>query len=290
MNITFTVTINYQNEVNFMKKRRIMAVITSAMCLIGTLSVPTVVFASEVENRDKVYDDSLVLPEETIRTDKALRSLLWDSEKNIPRINAYTALAQDKRTIEVHSVDADVLETVKAFVKEKSLNEELIIYILDEEEEQLTGDGIAPELILPEDTISTDKAIRDFLWDSEKNIRKINAYTALAQDKRTIEVHSVDADVLETVKAFVKENGLNEELIVYILDDEEEQLTDGGIIEGDANCDNEVNMADAVIIMQSLANPDKYTLSERGKKNADTNKDGITNTDALNIQKHLLGL
>lgn len=186
-----------------MKKRRIMAVITSAMCLLGTLSVPTVVFASEVENRDKVYDDSLVLPEETIRTDKALRSLLWDSEKNIPRINAYTALAQDKRTIEVHSVDADVLETVKAFVKEKSLNEELIIYILD---------------------------------------------------------------------------------------DEEEQLTDGGIIEGDANCDNEVNMADAVIIMQSLANPDKYTLSERGKKNADTNKDGITNTDALNIQKHLLGL
>ena len=49
-------------------------------------------------------------------------------------------------------------------------------------------------------------------------------------------------------------------------------------------------MSDSVLIMQSLSNPDKYMISERGKKNADTNNDGITNADALVIQKKLLGL
>lgn len=59
---------------------------------------------------------------------------------------------------------------------------------------------------------------------------------------------------------------------------------------GDANCDHNVNMADAVLIMQSIANPDKYELTEQGMINADTDGNGITNADALNIQKQLLGL
>lgn len=61
-------------------------------------------------------------------------------------------------------------------------------------------------------------------------------------------------------------------------------------LEKDANCDGEMNMADAVIIMQSLANPDKYNITTQGKFNADTNGDGITNADALAIQKKLLKL
>ena len=61
---------------------------------------------------------------------------------------------------------------------------------------------------------------------------------------------------------------------------------------GDANCDEEVNMADAVIIMQSIANPDKYKLTAQGAKNADVegNGDGITNKDALKIQRFKLNL
>ena len=72
------------------------------------------------------------------------------------------------------------------------------------------------------------------------------------------------------------------------------------IIKGDANCDGEVNMADAVLIMQSLANPDKYGvngtddthITEQGMKNADVSeeKDGVTNADALIIQKFILKL
>ena len=69
---------------------------------------------------------------------------------------------------------------------------------------------------------------------------------------------------------------------------------------GDANCDGEVSLADAVLIMQALANPSKY-----GKDGTDTNKitllgltnadcsnvgDGMTNKDALAIQKFMLNI
>lgn len=61
---------------------------------------------------------------------------------------------------------------------------------------------------------------------------------------------------------------------------------------GDANCDETVNLADAVLIMQHKANPSKYELSEQGAKNGDVadTGDGITNKDALLIQQYLLGL
>ena len=69
---------------------------------------------------------------------------------------------------------------------------------------------------------------------------------------------------------------------------------------GDANCDNTVNMGDAVLIMQSLANPNKYGLggtspmaiTENGVKQADIDIStvGITGNDALKIQKYLLKL
>lgn len=61
---------------------------------------------------------------------------------------------------------------------------------------------------------------------------------------------------------------------------------------GDANCDKEVNLADAVLIMQTLANPARYKLSAQGELNADVKNtgDGITNADALSIQKYTLGI
>lgn len=59
---------------------------------------------------------------------------------------------------------------------------------------------------------------------------------------------------------------------------------------GDANCDEGLDMADAVYIMQSIANPDKYKLSAVGKLNADMDGDGVTAKDAQSIQKKLLGI
>ena len=67
---------------------------------------------------------------------------------------------------------------------------------------------------------------------------------------------------------------------------------------GDANCDGDVDMADAVLIMQSLANPNKYgvggtdakAITAQGQLNADVDvsSKGITSNDALRIQEYLL--
>ena len=62
-------------------------------------------------------------------------------------------------------------------------------------------------------------------------------------------------------------------------------------LKGDANCDDEVNLADAVFIMQTVSAPDKYKLSECGAENADVDASGdITNMDALLIQRYKLGI
>lgn len=58
------------------------------------------------------------------------------------------------------------------------------------------------------------------------------------------------------------------------------------ILWGDANIDGNVTIADAVLIMQSLANPNEYKLTTQGQLNADVvgKGDGITTKDALTIQ------
>ena len=67
---------------------------------------------------------------------------------------------------------------------------------------------------------------------------------------------------------------------------------------GDANCDGTIDMGDAVLIMQALANPNKYGLNgtdknhitDEGTKNADVEgNNGLSNNDAQAIQMYLLG-
>ncbi|HOH88082.1 dockerin type I domain-containing protein, partial [Ruminococcus sp.] len=67
---------------------------------------------------------------------------------------------------------------------------------------------------------------------------------------------------------------------------------------GDSNLDGEVDLSDAILIMQSLANPDKYGktgsdkkhLTQEGSLNGDVDGEkGLTSNDALTIQMKLLG-
>ncbi len=63
------------------------------------------------------------------------------------------------------------------------------------------------------------------------------------------------------------------------------QLPDATLF-GDTNNDGDVNISDAVLIMQSIANPDEYRITKQGRSNADVvdNGNGVTNIDALAIQ------
>ncbi|MBP5578582.1 MAG: glycoside hydrolase [Ruminococcus sp.] len=88
----------------------------------------------------------------------------------------------------------------------------------------------------------------------------------------------------------------------YTIDSCEVKYLMGGALEppkwGDANCDDTVDMSDVVLIMQALANPNKYGLkgsekthlSEVGAEYGDVDKssEGITANDALKIQEYLL--
>lgn len=97
-------------------------------------------------------------------------------------------------------------------------------------------------------------------------------------------------------------NGSVVNYTVFVTEDKTQSTTDSvdEIIYGDSNCDGKVDMSDAVLIMQSLSNPDAYGLNGshesaitgQGLKNADcyNTGDGITNNDALAIQKFKLEL
>ena len=71
-------------------------------------------------------------------------------------------------------------------------------------------------------------------------------------------------------------------------------------IDGDANNDGELTLADAIVTLQSVGNPEKYGINGwdethityQGSFNADIagDYDGITTLDALAIQRKVLGL
>ncbi len=56
---------------------------------------------------------------------------------------------------------------------------------------------------------------------------------------------------------------------------------------GDANGDKTVSVADATLIMQSIANPNTFTVTDPVAADCSGSGDGITSGDALAIQKHL---
>ncbi len=66
--------------------------------------------------------------------------------------------------------------------------------------------------------------------------------------------------------------------------------TEDKTLYGDANCDGNVDISDAVLIKCFLINSKKYSLSAQGKKNADVqgNVNGINAQDAVAIQKYIL--
>ncbi|MBR6967568.1 MAG: leucine-rich repeat protein [Ruminococcus sp.] len=94
-----------------------------------------------------------------------------------------------------------------------------------------------------------------------------------------------------TAEAYAKRFGYKFEAI-----DED----DTEVVLGDANCDTSVDMSDSVLIMQSIANPDKYGLEGthenhmtiEGSVNGDCcgGLDGISVLDAQAIQRKLLGV
>lgn len=119
-----------------------------------------------------------------------------------------------------------------------------------------------------------------YFYSRQAGSLTVGEATLIAQNDITVHCSKDDTDL----QVFLDNYKIKTEFI------ENEQLC------GDANCDGQIDMADVVLIMQALANPNKYDengraeihLTTNGKSNADINGDGLTVKDAQIIQKYLL--
>lgn len=145
---------------------------------------------------------------------------------------------------------------------------------------------------------SCELTVRTMLEDTEYQWLKDGKEIENAQgESYTIENADTESIGIYSVKLKIKDGAEKTSEIAELL---EVFGSDSKVTYGDANCDDEVNMADAVLIMQTLANPDKYGINgtdpthitKQGMTNGDVtgNVNGITNADALAIQKYCLKL
>ena len=127
--------------------------------------------------------------------------------------------------------------------------------------------------------------------DGDVSIHKIDGF-----DKVVVVCEKYDEHI--KVKEYIESNGFDINKIHFGFTTSESGLNSPDKLMGDANCDGQVDLSDAVMIMQALANPNKYGidgtaehhLTEQGKLNGDVDGDGLTVGDAQSIQRKLLGL
>ncbi len=143
---------------------------------------------------------------------------------------------------------------------------------------------ISTPVVLPESV----KEIGDYSFNDTDGVIDL---TVLSKDCTFVGANVIKTGITgykgSTAEAYAEKNGLAFTEIQSV----SEKL-------GDTNCDGNVELADAILILQSLASPDIYGeqgsykkhLTAQGKKNGDVDKSivGLTANDALYIQQYLL--
>ena len=135
------------------------------------------------------------------------------------------------------------------------------------------------------------------LYDGEVSVKILNPDCEIAEGAFSNLSFSYSFDVMygykgSTAEKYMADRNASDHFIA-ITDEPSEYLA------GDTNCDGTVDLADAVLIMQALANPNRYGLNgtsdkritEQGWENGDVDKNvtGLTVNDAQKIQSYLLG-
>jgi hypothetical protein len=155
--------------------------------------------------------------------------------------------------------------------------------------------------IVVKDPATATEAYNDKLLDVD-NVAYIDQQTA--DDKGKVTFSFIPDAVKDLAYLFISEinyskinktvvNGTDVQTTWY-------PATDPSVtVYGDSNNDGVVELADAILIMQQMANPDKYALNgssqycitEQGMINGDVYEpgSGLTGNDALTIQEYLLG-
>ena len=211
-----------------------------------------------------------------------ISALLKDNNINATVLGADTDYIENKVTVEYYWKNEDIPAIIRAYLAGNSIDTDLVSFAIDE--------GAAIEKITDLDIIG--KILSDYIKNNNIPAYVIGVNSNYAENKVTVQYNWVDKDIPDKIKAYLVESNIDTDLVSFAIDE------NTSITKGDANCDGQVDMADAVLIMQALANPNKYGLdgtaevhlTEQGKANADMEGDGLTVGDAQAIQKILLGL
>ena len=128
--------------------------------------------------------------------------------------------------------------------------------------------------------------------------------TKITGDESCLDVNEKSTEAGANIQQYTYNGGTNQKFTIENINAQPSETTEtnlkNNILWGDANCDGKVNMADTVLIMQFTSNPDKFGINgsdathitAQGLINGDVSgsRDGITNADALSIQKYCLDL
>ncbi|WP_295092566.1 dockerin type I repeat-containing protein [Ruminococcus sp.] len=181
------------------------------------------------------------------------------------------------------------IEHIKAYVAEKCYRAERLEYELPDFE-------VNPPEIAPTNLEEMRLILDDFIKQNG-----MNGYTTIrprkGEDKVWIILDTGKDEYYRKIELFMTLYGIDSDNVIISVETTNAS-TNESTVKGDTNCDGSVDMSDAVLIMQALANPNKYGidgtaehhLTEQGKLNADMNGDGLTVGDAQAIQMKLLGL
>lgn len=154
------------------------------------------------------------------------------------------------------------------------------------------GGNDAERSILPLKTWNTINKYYDVPDDDRPTLYEISA-AQLYIIEHNEEIADLDSVYNVYIQSLIEANANGEKDNFEPINNEDIQILDSNTKRsGDANEDGEVNMADAVLIMQSLSNPDEYKLTTKGQFNADVYNtgDGVTAMDALQIQLWAINL
>lgn len=232
--------------------------------------------------------------------------LLKSKEENILNVDGYIRQYMNENNIDGYSYFTEGnssyvvvcgtnegISQVKAFVKEKGYNADRIEYKLSDLEINV------PEEI-PENLAELGIMIGEFM-----KINGIGGTSGVYNDVVRVVLDRMNDQNVRIFAYYMEKCGIdkNKVIIDAVSFDMGGGWNDGQTsvkknILGDANCDIKVDISDSVLVMQALANPDKYGvtgsddshITAQGWINSDMNGDGITVFDAKLIQIKLLGL
>ena len=298
-------------------KKKFLATFIAAVSCAGTFTVSSIPLTSIAEK---------AAVEQSVGTESPLKDYA-DAINEYLRSNSVSGYAyiQDYDATEKLLITYySDLEKIKAYITDLGVDENLVLYSQNRDDSSVSklsgkivslpdkleyklGEQIDLTGIKIEAANGNEKAVvytyPDVAFDYQSNIPKpatILLSTDFRGDKAgTYKVEALGLDNISFDVKVVNDSALSDTTETTPGTSQSTMITtEVSEIKGDSNCDGQVNMSDDVMIMQALANPNKYGiegteenhLTEQGKLNGDMNGDGLTVGDAQEIQRKLLGL